>query len=70
MTRCHRVKVMLDAFIIEELKRREEEKRRDREQPRLELPLHHEQERGEEKPSDSDDRPKGGVTIIDMGGPG
>ena len=54
---------MLDAFIIEEIKRREEaeERRRDESRPRLELPFDPErplEPSGEEKP----DR---GVVIID-----
>lgn len=55
---------MLDAFIIEEIKRRErdEERRRNDERPRLEIPLAPEPEpvrpRGE-------DKPERGVVIID-----
>ena len=57
---------MLDAFIIEEIKRREEE-RQDR-RPRLELPIpeptpHRQNDRREEED------PQRGVVIIDYSGP-
>ena len=57
---------MLDAFIIEEIKRREEE-RQDR-RPRLELPIpepapHRQNDRHEEED------PQRGVVIIDYSGP-
>lgn len=57
---------MLDAFIIEEIRRREEQ-REDR-RPRLELPLpeptpHRQNDRREE------DRPQRGVVIIDYSEP-
>lgn len=54
---------MLDAFIIEELKRREQERRRD-ERPTLRIPL------DEEDPPETDENPDpeeedGSVIIID-----
>ncbi len=58
---------MLDSFIIEELRKREEERRRDAERPRLELPLHPDRD-----PYDDRDRPRDdeggnrGVVIIDI----
>jgi hypothetical protein len=56
---------VLDAFIIEEIKKREQE--RDGERPRLELPLpdpetHRQNERRER---DDAERPERGVVIID-----
>jgi len=61
---------MLDAFIIEEIRRREREaeQRRDRDRPRQELPLPerrpvpYERHRGDERPEEPSDR---GVVIID-----
>lgn len=56
---------MLDAFIIDEIKRREREAERQREdrRPRQELPIHHDPGRRREH----DDEPSSdrGVTIID-----
>ncbi len=57
---------MLDAFIIEEIKRRERETGRD-DRPVVELPLPQPSEpphQGDERPRD-DDRDRGGVVIID-----
>lgn len=64
---------MLDAFIIEELRRREEAEKRKSDQPRLELPIHDPSGYGytepESKPSREDDEkpPKSdrGVIIIE-----
>jgi hypothetical protein len=56
---------MLDPWIIEEIRRREEERRRDHESSRVELPLESPkyQDRGAPSaPADSDR----GVVIIDM----
>lgn len=59
---------MLDAFIIEELRRREEVERSHAEQPRMELPL----EEGRERPpvAREEERPNGkperGVIVIDF----
>jgi hypothetical protein len=57
---------MLDAFIIEEIKRRDEERREDR-RPRLELPIpeptpHRQNDRRDEE------GPQRGVVIIDYSG--
>ena len=62
---------MLDAFIIEELRRREERERSQAEQPRMELPLEEHRERlpsprDEDK---SDGNIERGVVIIDFCGP-
>ncbi len=54
---------MLDAFIIEELKRREREGQRD-DRPQPEPPEPRERERGPARQSD-DDKPQRGVVIID-----
>jgi hypothetical protein len=57
---------MLDAYVIEEIKRREREKSRD-ERPAIELPIPITPPRGPEErtPGDRDDG--GGVVIIDYG---
>lgn len=57
---------MLDAFIIEELKRREREseRRRDEERPRLEIPIAPESPTAR-KDDDSEPKPERGVVIID-----
>jgi hypothetical protein len=57
---------MLDPWIIEEIRRREEERRKDREVGRVDLPLEdtHYQDRGQPLPPAEDaDR---GVIVIDM----
>ena len=57
---------MLDPWIIEEIRRREEERRRDREANRVELPLESPKyhDRGNPvPPAEDSDR---GVVIIDM----
>ena len=60
---------MLDAFIIEEIKRRER-LRKERERPAVELPLPapspDEQERPPRKSDHGDDKPGRGVVIIDL----
>ncbi len=55
---------MLDAFIIEEIKRREreEERRRDDSRPRLEIPLEQPERPVEPR---GEDKPERGVVIID-----
>jgi hypothetical protein len=62
---------MLDAFIIEELRRREEAEKRKQERPRLELPVHDGSSYGAPSPSrrdDDDDEEKSdrGVIVIDF----
>jgi len=64
---------VLEPWIIEQIRRREEEARRRDERPRLEIPIHDERwkpdpdrsDREEDK-SDDDDKPERGVVIIDM----
>lgn len=57
---------MLDPWIIEEIRKREEERRRDREAPRVELPLEspHYQDGG--TPAPPAEEVERGVVIIDM----
>ena len=59
---------MLDAFIIEELKRREQERRRE-ERPVLRVPLDEEvpPETGDENIDPEDEEEDGSVIIIDYG---
>ena len=54
---------MLDAFIIEEIKRRDRDQQRD-ERPVVELPVPQPPERGEQRRDDDDDGGRG-VVIID-----
>ncbi len=59
---------MLDPWIIEEIRKREEERRREAERPRIEMPCelpHHPPER-EGKPPEDDADKKRGVVIIDL----
>ncbi len=57
---------MLDAFIIEEIKRRERV-RQDNERPAVELPLPSEDERPKRRSDTEDeDRPQRGVVVIDL----
>ncbi len=53
---------MLDAFIIEEIKRREEQHRRDAERPRVERPAPTPTPPSRQT---EDDKPKRGVVIIE-----
>jgi len=55
---------MLDAYVIEEIKRREREKSRD-ERPSIELPVPLDPGRTPEDPPSRDDEGGGGVVIID-----
>lgn len=57
---------MLDAFIIEEIKRREQE-REDR--PRLELPLPDRRPQRQNDSAEEEDAPSRGVVIIDYSVP-
>jgi hypothetical protein len=60
---------MLDSFIIEELRRREERERNRarQERPRLELPVDDRHPPREPAKSDDDeDKPKRGVVVIDI----
>ncbi len=60
---------MLEPWIIEQIRRREEEERRRNERPRLEIPLHDERrhpEAEEEAEEEDRDAPQRGVVIIEM----
>ncbi len=58
---------MLDPWIIEEIRRREDERRREREACRIELPLHNEAPVDRSKfDRSSKDQPKRGVVVIDI----
>ena len=64
---------MLEPWIIEQIRRREEEARRRDERPRLEIPIRDERWKpepdrpeGEEDRSDDEDKPERGVVIIEM----
>ncbi len=56
---------MLDAFIIEELKRREEERRRDSETSQPQLPVPSQPDREVPARQSDDEKPQRGVVIID-----
>ncbi len=58
---------MLDAFIIEEIRRREQE--RDDRRPRLELPLHEPPTQRQIDRSEREEQPQRGVIIIDYSVP-
>ncbi len=58
---------MLDAFIIEELRRRERERQqRERERPALEIPRQHPDEEEDDRRSEKRDQPQRGVVVIDL----
>lgn len=59
---------MLDPWIIEEIRRREEEQRRERQAPTIEVPLQSPRPEGERergKPAGEGDSPRG-VVVIDF----
>ena len=55
---------MLDVFIIEELKRREANRKKQDDRPRLELPLTSEEERQRDRDRESEDDESSDSTII------
>lgn len=57
---------MLDAFIIEEIKRRERLRREERDRPVVELPLPSAEEPPRRRSEEEDDKPQRGVVIIDL----
>ena len=58
---------MLDAFIIEELRRRERERQqRERERPQLEIPRPDPDEEEDDRRSEKRDQPTRGVVVIDL----
>lgn len=57
---------MLDAFIIEKIKRREDERRREEQRPAIQIPLPQPvPSRREPPPADEEESPRG-VIIIDL----
>jgi hypothetical protein len=59
------VREMLDAFIIEEIKRRERA-RQERERPAIELPVPPAEAPARRRSDEEDDKPPRGVVIIDL----
>jgi hypothetical protein len=58
---------MLDAFIIEEIKRRERLRREEIDRPAVELPLPVPENRPRRSPEpDDDEKPQRGVVVIDL----
>ena len=57
---------MLPPFIIDQIRRREEEERRVEEQPRLDLPLDA-YPTYPELPAEEEEKPARGVVILDLG---
>lgn len=59
---------MLDAYVIEEIKRREAERQKhERSRPVLEIPVRSPDEDDEDRKSDRDERPRpGGVVQIEL----
>jgi hypothetical protein len=57
---------MLDPWIIEEIRRREEERRREREAFRIELPLVQEEDRRPAPRHDDAEKSNRGVVVIDL----
>ena len=55
---------MLDVFIIEELKRREANRKKQDDRPRLELPLTSEEDLHRERERDSDEDESSDTTIV------
>lgn len=56
---------MLDAFVIEELKRREQRQREERERPVIDLPIPEERPKRKSDTED-DEQPQRGVVVIDL----
>lgn len=57
---------MLDAFIIEELRRREEAENNRSERPMLELPLHDDNDYRPARKEDEQDETERGVIVIEF----
>ncbi len=57
---------MLDAFIIEEIKRRERLRQEHQDRPVVELPLPDPEDRPRRSDTDDDDKPSRGVVVIDL----
>ena len=59
---------MLEPWIIEEIRRREDERNREREARRIELPLYEERrdEQRRDQPREKEEQPQRGVVVIDL----
>ncbi len=57
---------MLDAFIIEELRRRERDRKRDAERPRLELPIEEDHPHDPQRPKERPERVDSGLVVFQM----
>ncbi|MBL8915178.1 MAG: hypothetical protein JNM17_31030 [Archangium sp.] len=58
---------MLDTYIIEELKRREQERlRKERQRPTVEIPIQREEREDDDRRSDREERPGNAVVQIDL----
>jgi len=58
---------MLEPWIIEKIRRREDERNREREAQRIELPLYEERSRDEHNIfEDKEEKPQRGVVVIDL----
>lgn len=58
---------MLDAFIIEEIKRRESEREKlERQRPNLEIPRRRDRDDDDESTSNEAEKPQRGVVVIDL----
>lgn len=57
---------MLDAFIIEEIKRREQLRREDQDRPVAELPLPAPEDSRRRRSDEEEEKPPRGVVIIEM----
>ena len=57
---------MLDAFIIEEIKRRERLRQEHQDRPVVELPLPDPEDRPRRSNTDDDEKPSRGVVVIDL----
>lgn len=57
---------MLDAFIIEEIKRRERLRREEEQRPAVELPLPSPDQPSRRRSEEGDEKPQRGVVVIDL----
>ena len=57
---------MLEPWIIEKIRRREDERNREREARRIELPLYEEQRNREQPSEEKEEQPQRGVVVIDL----
>ena len=57
---------MLDPWIIDEIRRREDQRRRDQDARQIELPLYDEHLEESSHKKDQNDEPKRGVVVMDI----